>query len=51
MLLYTFKPSTQEAEAGRSLWVQSQPGLYSKFETIQDYVSRPCLKQNKNQKI
>jgi hypothetical protein len=24
--------STQEAEAGRSLWVWDQPGLYTEFE-------------------
>jgi hypothetical protein len=27
IIVYTFKPSTQEAEAGQSLWVQGQPTL------------------------
>jgi hypothetical protein len=29
---HTFNPNTQEAEAGRSLWVGSQPGLPSEFQ-------------------
>lgn len=28
---HTFKPSTHEAEAGRSLWVRGQASLRSKF--------------------
>jgi hypothetical protein len=32
---------TQEAEAGRSLWVQGQPGL----PDIQGYIKKPCQKQ------
>jgi hypothetical protein len=29
MEVHTFNPSTQEAEAGRSLWVGGQSGLQS----------------------
>ena len=38
MMVHTFNSSTQEAEAGRSLWVQSQPGLQSKFQDSQDFL-------------
>lgn len=33
-MVYTFKPSSWEAEAGSSLWVQSQPGLQSSSRII-----------------
>jgi hypothetical protein len=37
-----------EAEAGRSMWVQSQPGLQSEFPDLQNgYTGQPCLEQNK----
>jgi hypothetical protein len=40
----TFNPSTQEAEAGRSLWVQSQPGLQSEFQDSQGFnTKKACL--------
>ena len=32
VVAHTFNPSIQEAEAGRSLWVRSQPGLQSEFQ-------------------
>jgi hypothetical protein len=39
-------PSTWEAEAGRSLRVQSQPGLQSEFQDSQSYYTeKPCLKK------
>lgn len=44
---HTFNSSTQRAEAGGCLWIQSQPGLHSEFWTIQDYTVKPCLKSNK----
>ena len=33
---HTFHPSTQEAESSRSLWVQGQDSLHSKFQASQD---------------
>jgi hypothetical protein len=44
-MAHTFNPSTQEAEAGRSLWVQGQPGLQSEFQDIQGYIVTHCLKK------
>jgi hypothetical protein len=40
---------TQEAEAGESLWVQSQPGLHSKFQANQGAMEGPCLKSKTEQ--
>jgi hypothetical protein len=37
VVVQAFDPSTQEAEAGRSLWVLSQPGLQCKFQDSQGY--------------
>jgi hypothetical protein len=45
MLVCAFNPSTQEANAGGSLWVQDQPGLQSEFQDCQSYVE--TLSQNK----
>ena len=44
MTTYTFNPSTQEAETGRSLWAWGQPGLQSKFQDSQSYTEKPCSK-------
>lgn len=33
IMVHTISPSTQEAEEGKSLWVQRQPDLDSKFQT------------------
>ena len=38
-------PSSQEAEAGRSQWVQGQPDLHSEFQDSLGYVERHCLKK------
>jgi hypothetical protein len=47
----TFDLSTQEAEAGGSLWGQGQPGLQSELQDSQSYPEKPCFtKQNKIQK-
>ena len=40
-----YNPSTQEAEAGGSLWVQSQPRLQSEFQDNQGYTEKPWLKK------
>ena len=46
MVVKSFNPSTQEAEAGGSLWVQGQPGLQSEFQDSQGcYIEKPCLKK------
>ena len=39
-------PSTQEAEAGGSLWIQGQPGLL-KFQANKRHTVRSCLKKIK----
>ena len=45
VVAHAFNPSTQEAEAGGSLWVQGQPDLWSEFQESQDYKEKPWLKQ------
>ena len=45
VVAHAFNPSTQEAEAGGSPWVQVQSGLQSKFQDSQSsYTEKPCLK-------
>lgn len=47
MVAYTFNASTLwEAEAGLSLWMLSQTGLYREFLASQVYTVSPCLKSN-----
>ena len=41
VVVHAFNPNTQEVEAGRSLWVQGQPGL-------QELVPEQALKLQKN---
>ena len=48
MVVYTFNPSTQEAEEGEFLWVQGQPGLLSKLQDrLQNYPEK-LFQKNKN---
>lgn len=52
MVASTFNPSTREVEAVRSLGIQDQSGLHSKFQHSQSYViARPCLKFRKENGI
>lgn len=50
IVMLTFSPVTQEAEAVESLWVQGKPGLHIKFQGGQGYVERPCLKKRKTKR-
>lgn len=42
MITQTFNSNAQEKEAGRSLGIQGQPGLYSDFQASQGYEVIPC---------
>ena len=46
--MHAFNPSTWEAEAGGSLWVQDQPVLQSEFWESQGYTEKLCLERQKN---
>jgi hypothetical protein len=37
VVVHAFCPTTQDAEAGRSQWVQGQYGLQNEFGDSQDY--------------
>lgn len=43
MVVYTFNPSTWEAEVGRSLSIQGLPGPQSEFQGSQGYTEKRCL--------
>jgi hypothetical protein len=47
MAVWAFSPSTQEAGASTSLWVQGQPGLQGKFQDSQGYIEKLYLKKKK----
>ena len=49
VVVHTFNPNAQEAEAGRTLWVWGQPSLHSKFQHSQDYIEKPSLEKPKTQ--
>lgn len=42
-VVYIYNPTTQEAEVGESLWVQSQPYLHTKIQDSQGYIVRQYL--------
>ena len=48
MVSHVFNPSTQEAKAGESLWVQGQSGSQSKFQDSQRYIVRPWFRKQTN---
>lgn len=48
MVLHTSDLSTWEAETGRSLEDEDQPGLQSEFQVSQKYKMRPGLKGKKS---
>ena len=50
VIAQAFSPNTWEAEADRSLRVQSQSVLQSEFRDSREYVERPCLKTKLNPK-
>ena len=45
VVAHTFNPSSWEAEAGKSQWVQGQPGLQRKFQDSQAYTQSNCIKK------
>lgn len=47
---YTFNPIIQEAEAGGSAWVWTQPGLQIKFQEMHGYAGEAFLKSKNKQK-
>jgi hypothetical protein len=50
VVAYACNPSTQEAEAGGSLWVPVQLSLQSEFQGRQDYTEKPYIENPKNKK-
>ena len=51
-MVHTFNPSTWEAEADGSLWVQGQPGLQSEFQDkLQSYTEETLSWKTKQTKI
>lgn len=49
LVFFFFSFSTEEVEAGGTLWILGLPGLYSESQVSQDYVVRSCLKQKKRE--
>lgn len=47
MVVLVFNPSTGDADAGRSLWVQGQPDLQNEFQDSKSYTKKPCLFKKK----
>lgn len=44
-MAHYFNANTQEADAGESLWVNSQTKLHTEFQINHDYNVRPCLEK------
>lgn len=42
LVAHTFNPSTQEAEAGKSLQIPDQAGLQTELQDSQGYTEKPC---------
>lgn len=47
-IAHVINSSTQEADRGKRIPVQVQPGIYSKFQDNQNYIDRHCQNKNKN---
>lgn len=48
MVVHTFNPSAQEAEADEFLWVWGQPSPQREYQDSQDYTEeKPCLEKPK----
>lgn len=51
MVAHAISSSTWEAEIGRSMWVQGQPSLQSKFEDSQGcYTEKFCVEKSEKKK-
>ena len=51
VVVHVFNPSTQEAGAGRSLWVRDQSGLQGEFQDSQSYYTKkPCLEERERER-
>jgi hypothetical protein len=50
MVAHAFILSIQEAESGRSLWVQSQPALHNQRWDSQGYITKSCLENKPKSK-
>ena len=51
MVAHAFNTSIQEAETGRSLRVQGQPGQQSEFQNNQGDTEKPYLKKKRKEKV
>ena len=49
--MHAINPSTQEAEAGRFLWILGQPGLPNELQLSQGYLVKLCLKKERQENV